>query len=53
MGATTTDTRTGQMRSRPQEPPHDATSELLEWALTLLLVAVAMGGMWAVAELVR
>jgi hypothetical protein len=28
-------------------------SDLIEWALTLLLVAVAMGGMWAVAELVR
>jgi hypothetical protein len=31
----------------------DMLSDLIEWALTLLLVAVAMGGMWAVAELVR
>jgi hypothetical protein len=31
----------------------DMLSDVIEWVLTAVLVAVAMGGMWVIAELVR
>ncbi len=40
------------MRSlRPQSPPRDATTELLEWAITVLITSVALSFCWLVAEL--
>lgn len=34
------------MRSRPQEPPYDVSQDLLEWALTIVIVTVVLSLCW-------